>query len=59
MFIIKKLIMEKYLDWIINENNVATGFFESDGVVKLEAKIYPNIEALYNFLKDNGIGVRI
>ncbi len=55
MFIIKKLIMEKYLDWIINENNVATGFFESDGVVKLEAKIYPNIKALYNFLKDNGI----
>lgn len=47
--------MEKFLDWIIDEKNVTTGFFSSDAKVKLQAKIYPNIESLYNFLYENQI----
>lgn len=47
--------MEKYIGWIIDERNVTSGFFRSDVAVDLEADIYPDWEALYNFLKDNGI----
>lgn len=46
--------MEKYLDWIIKEEDI-TNFWLSDGQVKLKATIYPNIEALYCFLKENKI----
>lgn len=46
--------MEKYLDWIIDEHDVSSGFF-SGAQVKLEAKIYPNIEALHNFLIENNV----
>lgn len=49
--------MEKYLDWIIDEKNIATNIFggESDGRVTLQANIYPNIESLYCFLLENRI----
>lgn len=47
--------MEKYLGWIIDEHDVALGFFRGDGQVKLEANVFPDIEHLYNFLKDNNI----
>lgn len=46
--------MEAYLDWIIDEKRVSTGFL-SDGLVKLDADIYPNVETLYCFLKENDI----
>lgn len=46
--------MEKYLGWIIDEHDVTRGFL-SDGQVKLEANVYPDIEHLYNFLRDNNL----
>lgn len=47
--------MEKYLDWIIDEHRVSKGFFMDDALVKLEAEVYPDFEALYTFLKENGM----
>ena len=46
--------MEKYLDWIIEYKDV-TSWFLSNGQVKLEAKIYPNIETLHDFLRENNV----
>jgi hypothetical protein len=46
--------MEKYLGWIIDAKDIA-GWFLGDGVVKLEANIYPDVEELYKFLLENNI----
>lgn len=46
--------MERYLGWIIDEHDVTRGFL-SDGQVKLEANVYPDVEHLYNFLRDNNL----
>lgn len=46
--------MEKFNDWIIYETDVTSWFLQS-GQVKLHAKIYPNIETLHYFLKNNDI----
>lgn len=46
--------MEKFNDWIIYETDVTSWFLQS-GQVKLHAKIYPNIETLHDFLRNNDI----
>lgn len=46
--------MEKFNDWVIHETDVTNWFLQS-GQVKLRAKIYPNIETLHNFLRENNI----
>ena len=46
--------MEKYNDWIIDEKDI-TKWYLRGGQIKLLAKIYPNIENLHDFLRDNDI----
>ncbi len=47
--------MERYNGWIIDEEEVPLGFFRGDGQLKLTAKIFPDIQYLYECLKQKGI----
>lgn len=47
--------MEHYNGWVIDEKNVPLGFFRSDGQVKLEATIYPDVPFLYEILRSKGL----
>ena len=46
--------MEKYNDWIIDEQEI-THWFLSNGRVKYHATIFPDIEELHDFLVENKI----
>lgn len=45
--------MERYNGWLIDIEDV-TNFWLSDGMVKLKAVITPDVELVYNFLKEKG-----
>ncbi len=45
--------MERYNGWLIEIEDI-TNFWFSDGMVKLKAVITPDVELVYNFLKEKG-----
>lgn len=46
--------MEIYKEWCIIAHDISTGWF-SDGFVKLEATISPDIKSMYDFLLENNV----